>query len=99
MLQKKHTTIIGQAIIRINTGSIMVTNTDDSTTITFHLEENTLNELEKKSENDGISLDTLINEILMKHTELDTSESQSRIVSVDKPTVTKIFEKMSRVVK
>jgi predicted DNA-binding ribbon-helix-helix protein len=74
----------------------MVTNTDDSTTITFDLEENTLNELEKKAENDGISLDTLINEILMKHTELDTSESQSRIVSVDKPTVTKIFEKMSR---
>jgi nucleotide-binding universal stress UspA family protein len=52
MLQKKNTTIIVQAIICINTGSIMVTNTDDSTTIIIDLEENTLNELEKKSEHD-----------------------------------------------
>jgi hypothetical protein len=74
----------------------MVTNPDDSATITFDLEENTLNELEKKSEHDGISLDTLINEILMKHTGLDTSESQSRTMSLDKSTVTKIFEIMSR---
>jgi hypothetical protein len=32
----------------------------------------------------------------MKHTELDTSESQSRTMSLDKSTVTKIFETMSR---
>ena len=71
----------------------MVTNADDSTTIAFDRDENTLNELEKKSKHDGISLDTLINEILMKYTELGTSKSQPKIVSVYKSTVMKIFEK------
>src|SRR5438034_1205193 len=71
----------------------MVINT---TTMPFNLEEDVLRKLEEKSEHDGISLDKLINEILMRYAELDTSNSQFGIVSVDKLAVMKIFEKMSR---
>lgn len=65
---------------------MMVINT---TTMPFNLEEDVLSKLEEKSQHDGISLDKLVNEILIRYAEFG-------LISIDKLAVMKIFEKMSR---
>jgi hypothetical protein len=72
---------------------MMVINT---TTMPFNLEEDVLSKLEEKSQHDGISLDKLVNEILIRYAELDMSNPEFGLVSIDKLAVMKIFEKMSR---
>src|ERR671914_2897965 len=64
-------------------------------TITFRIDSNVMNKIYSNAEQEGISLNTLINQILKRYVEWDMYVGKAGMVSVSKPVVKKLFEELS----
>jgi hypothetical protein len=65
-----------------------------TSTFTSRIEENILKTLEKESENQEISLNTLINKILRKYVEWDLHEPKVGMIPMAKPVISTLFDMM-----
>ena len=68
----------------------------DTTTMTFRLDSNFLKKLYWKAEEDDISLNTLVNQIIKRYVEWDMFESKTGMVPVSKPVVKDLFQRLSK---
>jgi hypothetical protein len=66
-----------------------------TTTITFRIDSNVMRKINHEAEQDGISLNTLINQILKRYVEWDMYVSKAGMVPVSKPVVKKLFQELS----
>jgi hypothetical protein len=67
-----------------------------TTTMTFRLDENVITTLRAESERRHISLNTMINQILLKFVEWDIYEPKVGIISLFRPVAAELFKKMTK---
>src|SRR5919108_1628472 len=67
-----------------------------TTTITFRIDNNIMHKFNAKAEQEDISLNTLINQILKRYVEWDMYEGKAGMVPVNKPVVKKLFQGLSK---
>lgn len=66
-----------------------------TTTVTFRIDSNIMRKINYKAEQDGISLNTLINQILKRYVEWDMYVGKAGMVPISKPVVKKLFQELS----
>jgi hypothetical protein len=64
--------------------------------MTFRLDENVITTLRAESERRHISLNTMINQILLKFVEWDIYEPKVGIISLFRPVAAELFKKMTK---
>lgn len=67
-----------------------------SDTISFRVDNQVLEKLRKESENQGLSLNVLVNQILKRYTEWDIYESKVGMIPVARPILDSLFKKLSK---
>ncbi len=67
-----------------------------TTTITFRKDNNIMHKINAKAEQEDISLNTLINQILKRYAEWDMYEGKAGMVPLNRPVVKKLFEGLSK---
>lgn len=67
-----------------------------TTTVTFRVDANTISTLRTVSEEKQISLNTLVNQILDRYTEWERFGEKVGMISLPKPIVAKLFDKMTK---
>lgn len=72
------------------------TSTKRTTTMTFRLDSNILQKLYYKAEQDDISVNTLVNQILKRYIEWDMSENKAGMVSLSGPVIKDLFQRLSK---
>jgi hypothetical protein len=66
-----------------------------TTTITFRIDSNVMNKIYSKAEQEGITLNTLINQILKRYVEWDMYEGKAGMVPINKLVLKKLFQGLS----
>ena len=72
------------------------TSTKRTTTMTFRLDSNILQKLYDKAGQDDISVNALVNHILKRYAEWDMFENEAGMVSVSKPVVKDLFQRLNK---
>ena len=67
-----------------------------TTTVTFRVDANTISTLRTVSEEKQISLNTLVNQIFDRYTEWERFDEKVGMISLPKPVVAKLFDKMTK---
>src|ERR671923_1119261 len=67
-----------------------------TTTITFRIDSNVMRKINAKAEQEDISLNTLVNQILKRYVEWDMYEGKAGMISLSRPVVKKLFEGLSK---
>ena len=63
-----------------------------STTMTFRIYEDLIGRLRREAENDGKSLNILVNQILRRYIEWDSYEAKVGLIPIAKPVLIQLFE-------
>ena len=66
-----------------------------STTMTFRIYEDLIGRLRREAENDGKSLNILVNQILKRYVEWDSYEAKVGLIPIAKPVLIQLFENIS----
>lgn len=66
-----------------------------TTTITFRIDSNVMNKIYSKAEQENITLNTLINQILKRYVEWDMHEGRAGMVPINKLVLKKLFHGLS----
>jgi len=67
-----------------------------TTTITLRIDTDVMQNLYNKSRQDDISLNTLFNQVLKRYVEWDMYEGKAGMISLSKPVVKELFQRLSR---
>ena len=67
-----------------------------TTTITFRIDSNIMQKMNAKAEQEDISLNTLVNQILKRYVEWDMHEGKAGMVPVNKSVLKKLFEGLEK---
>jgi hypothetical protein len=67
-----------------------------TTTITLRIDTDIMQSLYNKAEQDGISLNTLVNQILKRYVEWDMFEAKVGMIPLSKPVAKELFQRLSR---
>ena len=70
-------------------------NKKKTTTITFRIDSNVMNKIYSKAEQEDITLNTLINQILKRYVEWDMYEGKAGMVPINKLVLKKLFQELS----
>ncbi len=66
-----------------------------TTTMTFRIDSNIINKIYSKAEQEDITLNTLINQILKRYVEWDMYEGKAGMVPINKLVLKKLFQELS----
>jgi hypothetical protein len=67
-----------------------------TTTITLRIDTDVMQSLYNRAEQDDISLNTLVNQVLKRYVEWDMYESKAGIIPLSKPVAKELFQRLSR---